>query len=117
MAATNLLANTPGNGGYLRAATGAFITLNTHFYGLAWLNNVVPVQIGRRVGVGSGHGCIPAVGQLGAIAIRPTHIPAVDRTGTVIGNAHQTGKACAPLVAHHVGTFPTTDSNAARAAG
>ena len=77
------------------------------------MDQVVPIQVGRRVGVRASYGGVPAISQPGAVGITPIHIPTINRAGAVIGDTNCSGKASIPFVTYYVGTFAAADSHAA----
>lgn len=62
MVFAGLLTDATGNCRYLCAATSTFIALDTDFYGLTGLDNIIPAQISCRVRIAASHSGVPAIG-------------------------------------------------------
>ena len=78
------------------------------------LNCGVPAHGTCIVRIAATDRCIPTVSYARTISVIPAHIPTVDRTATVVGNANRAGKTIAPLVGNDIGATATAAGCAAR---
>ena len=88
--------------GYHRDFRRRVITLEAELHRLAGLDAGIPAQVARRVRIAAGEVSVPGATQGGAIGIFPAHIPAINRTGTFVGNTDRTHKTRAPVIHNHI---------------